>query len=92
MTEKEALGRTVDYIKRQTENERLYYSKDENLDFAKTVKIALEKQIPYPLKPNKCKGSAIPVCGKCGGIMDLMQGDLNYCPNCGQKLLWEVEE
>ena len=44
MTEKEALGRTVDYIKRQTENERLYYSKDENLDFAKTVKIALEKQ------------------------------------------------
>jgi DNA-directed RNA polymerase subunit RPC12/RpoP len=53
---------------------------------------ALEKQIPYPLKPNKCKGSAIPVCGKCGGIMDLMQGDLNYCPNCGQKLLWEGKE
>ena len=54
--------------------------------------IALEKQIPYPLKPNKCKGGAIPVCGKCGGIMDLIQGDLDYCPNCGQKLLWEEKE
>ena len=53
---------------------------------------ALEKQIPYPLKPNKCKGGAIPVCGKCGGIMDLMQGDLDYCPNCGQKIFWEEDE
>lgn len=53
---------------------------------------ALEKQIPYLPKPNNCKGGAIPVCGKCGGIMDLMQGDLDYCPNCGQKIFWEENE
>ncbi len=33
----------------------------------------------------------IPSCGKCGGIMDLWQGDLNYCPNCGVEIDWGDE-
>lgn len=55
----------------------------------RTIKEALEKQIPYKLYNFKsCKGGCVPVCGKCNGIMDLMQGELNYCPNCGQKIDW----
>lgn len=29
---------------------------------------------------------SIPVCTKCKGLIDLTQGELNYCPNCGQRL------
>lgn len=48
---------------------------------------AIEKQIP-----KKPKGTQIPICGVCNGIMDLMQGELNYCPNCGQKIDWSEQE
>ena len=51
------------------------------------IKEALKKQIP-----KKPKGTQIPICGVCNGIMDLMQGELNYCPNCGQKIDWRDEE
>lgn len=47
---------------------------------------ALEKQIPCKLAPKSSKKAEVPVCGKCNGIMDLMQGELNYCPNCGCKI------
>ena len=50
---------------------------------------ALSKQIPHKLAPKTSKSYEVPVCGKCGGIMDLQQGNLNYCPNCGQKINWE---
>ena len=54
---------------------------------------ALGKQIPKKLKEHtQSQYGCIPVCGVCNGIMDLMQGDLNYCPNCGQKLNWESDE
>lgn len=36
--------------------------------------------------PLRNVGGIIPVCGKCGGIIDLWQGELNYCPNCGQAI------
>lgn len=49
---------------------------------------AVEKQIPCKPVPTKSNKAEIPVCGKCGGIMDLEQGNLNYCPNCGQKIDW----
>lgn len=49
---------------------------------------ALEKQIPCKLAPKSSKKAELPVCGKCNGIMDLMQGELNYCHNCGQKIDW----
>jgi tRNA(Ile2) C34 agmatinyltransferase TiaS len=53
---------------------------------------ALEKQIPHKLAPKTSKGNEVPVCGKCNGIMDLMQGELNYCPKCGQALDWSDTE
>lgn len=48
---------------------------------------ALKREIPWPLDndPIPC---SVPVCGRCHGIMDLEQGELNYCPNCGQKIQW----
>lgn len=44
---------------------------------------ARERQRKIPLHdiPN-----GIPVCGKCGGVIDLLQGELNYYPNCGQAI------
>lgn len=44
---------------------------------------SLKKQIPF-----KPKGTHIPICGVCNDVMDLAQGNLNYCPNCGQKIAW----
>lgn len=49
---------------------------------------ALEKEIPCKLAPKSSKKSELPVCGKCNSVMDVMQGELNYCPNCGQKIDW----
>lgn len=62
--------------------------KECELTIGMTLKEAVEKQIPHKLAPKRSKGCEVPVCGKCGGIMDLMQGELNYCPNCGQRLKW----
>lgn len=65
------------------------------LDYAAAFEVAieaLEKQIPYKLEPIASVKAHVPVCGKCGGIMDLMQGNLNYCPNCGQALDWSETE
>lgn len=50
----------------------------------------LEKQIPCKLAPKSSKKSELPVCGKCNSIMDVMQGELNYCPNCGQAIDWRA--
>lgn len=52
---------------------------------------ALEKQIPCKLAPKSSKKAELPVCGKCNNIMDVMQGELNYCPNCGQALDWSEQ-
>lgn len=47
------------------------------------------KSIPVPIANKGKSGQFAPVCGKCGGIMDLLQGELNYCPNCGTEINWE---
>ena len=59
----------------------------EEFELIKLIIDALEKQMPHHLAPV----TGIPHCGKCGKVMDLRQGDLNYCPNCGQKILWVNE-
>lgn len=66
-------------------------SKEVLIECREVIHKALEKQIPYKLYDfdlESCKGGCVPVCGKCNGIMDLAQGELNYCPNCGQKIDW----
>ena len=79
------------FVQDLAENAYLTMSTSEEMELAIS---ALDKQIPHKLKPNnsQSKGGCIPVCGKCNGIMDLEQGDLNYCPNCGQALDWSDEE
>lgn len=58
-------------------------------DDLQTIKEALEKQIPYkPYNFSLETCGYVLVCGNCNGIMDLLQGELNYCPNCGQAIDW----
>lgn len=85
MTAKEAL----EYFKRRKELIGLSDRVQQAEDFAIE---ALEKQMPYKLEPIASVKAHVPVCGKCRGVMDLMQGELNYCPNCGQRLDWGDEE
>ena len=53
----------------------------------KEIASAILKMIPTPVG-NPDERNAVPVCGRCGGLMDLMQGELNYCPNCGARIYW----
>ena len=47
---------------------------------------ALEKQIPKKVDEDDC----CPLCHTYGKDDNGVAGD--YCPNCGQKLLWENED
>lgn len=85
MTAKEAL----EYFKRRKEQTGLSDRVQQAEDFAIE---ALEKQMPCKLEPIASVKAHVPVCGKCRGVMDLMQGELNYCPNCGQRLDWGDDE
>ena len=49
---------------------------------------ALEKQIP---KKPEIKDEYY-VCPVCGVYQETSEGDPPHCINCGQRLLWEVEE
>ena len=49
---------------------------------------ALEKQIP---KKPEVKDEYY-VCPVCGVYQETSEGNPPYCINCGQRLLWEVEE
>ena len=49
---------------------------------------ALDKQIP---KKPELKGEYY-VCPVCGVYQETSVGNPPYCINCGQRLLWEVEE
>ena len=49
---------------------------------------ALEKQIP---KKPEIKDEYY-VCPVCGVYQETSEGNPPYCINCGQRLLWEVEE
>ena len=49
---------------------------------------ALEKQIP---KKPEIKDEYY-VCPVCGVYQETSEGNPLYCINCGQKILWEVEE
>ena len=49
---------------------------------------AVDKQIPK--KPEIKDGYY--VCPVCGVYQETSEGNPPYCLNCGQRLLWEVEE
>ena len=49
---------------------------------------AIDKQIP---KKPEIKGEYY-VCPVCGVYQETSEGNPPYCLNCGQRILWEVEE
>ena len=59
----------------------------ENCEINAAIK-ALDKQIP---KKPELKGEYY-VCPVCGVYQETSEGNPPYCINCGQRLLWEVEE
>ena len=66
------------------------YQKDDtckNCEINAAIK-ALEKQIP---KKPELKGEYY-VCPVCGVYQETSEGNPPYCINCGQRILWEVEE
>ena len=66
------------------------YQKDdacENCEINAAIK-ALEKQIP---KKPEIKDEYY-VCPVCGVYQETSEGNPPYCINCGQRILWEVEE
>ena len=66
------------------------YQKDDacdNCEINAAIK-ALDKQIP---KKPELKGEYY-VCPVCGVYQETSEGNPPHCINCGQRLLWEVEE
>ena len=66
------------------------YQKDDtckNCEINVAIK-ALDKQIP---KKPELKGEYY-VCPVCGVYQETSEGNPPYCINCGQRLLWKVEE
>lgn len=66
------------------------YHKDdacENCEINAAIE-ALDRQIP---KKTELKGEYY-VCPVCGVYQETSEGNPPYCLNCGQRLLWEVEE
>ena len=66
------------------------YQKDDacdNCEINEAIKV-LDKQIP---KKPEIKDEYY-VCPVCGVYQETSEGNPPYCINCGQRLLWEVEE
>ena len=54
---------------------------------------ALEKQIPKkPIKTQDIEGITYFYCCKCSRVVGGKSYKFLYCPKCGQKLDWSVEE
>ena len=53
---------------------------------------AIDKQIPKKPEPKKDASGEYYVCPVCGVYQETSEGNPPYCINCGQRLLWEVEE
>ena len=66
------------------------YQKDDACDNCEinAAMNALDRQIPK--KPEIKDGYY--VCPVCGVYQETSEGNPPYCINCGQRLLWEVEE
>lgn len=53
---------------------------------------AVEKQIPKKPEPKEDASGEYYVCPICGVYQETSEGNPPYCINCGQRILWEVEE
>ena len=61
-------------------------------DFLDACKEALEKQIPKKINSDNGFGGRCPVCGYYIVKSIFSSKGHEYCPECGQKLDWEVKE
>ena len=65
------------------------------MDYAVAIDEAIEavgKQIPKKPEPKKDASGEYYICPVCGVYQETSEGNPPYCINCGQKILWEVEE
>ena len=53
---------------------------------------AIDKQIPKKPEPKKDASGEYYVCPVCVVYQETSEGNPPYCINCGQRILWEVEE
>ncbi len=53
---------------------------------------AIDKQIPKKPEPKEDASGEYYVCPICGVYQETSEGNPPYCINCGQRILWEVEE
>lgn len=57
------------------------------------IQKALKKQIPIdPFVTKDSDGNECKICRKCCEILEDGEWRAEYCPNCGQRVDWEVEE
>ena len=65
------------------------------MDYAVAIDEAIEavgKQIPKKPEPKKDASGEYYICPVCGVYQETSEGNPPHCINCGQRLLWEVEE
>ena len=60
----------------------------EGLEASKIAIEVLNKQIPFTPETNNLKVGL----GRCKCGAEFLDKLTNYCGNCGQRILWEVEE
>ena len=53
---------------------------------------AIDKQILKKPEPKKDASGEYYICPVCGVYQETSEGNPPYCINCGQRILWEVEE
>ena len=93
ITRKQKSGETQK-LKRKRTGAKQEKSKRENLDFALSIKSAIEKQIPRKPKVSFQLGFYwCPDC-ECAIKMKIEKSkkNISYCPFCGQALDWGEEE
>lgn len=99
MTSEEVLFRTNDYIERLIDiipkSEKQEKSKRENLDFALSIKSAIEKQIPKKIT-HEATLQRCATCPTCKNVLDefidfkgqRVRITVQHCKFCGQALEW----
>lgn len=67
----------------------------DNNELHKMIDDAVDKQIAKkPLGGTDIDGNQYLICPECSQIVaaDIIDYKVNYCPDCGQKIDWSVEE
>lgn len=88
MSYKEAL-KEIEYA---LEKLKTHVAWEVDMEALKVAKEALEKRIPKKINSDNGFGGRCPVCGYYIVKSIFSSKGHKYCPECGQKLDWEVKE